>query len=239
MARTPDPSIPTGFPIRGWFAESDPGFRREILALARPKSYAAGSVIYQAGDAGRDVFGVRSGVVTLSGKFTHPDAVLVHMLRPGEWFGTVPVLIERSRRITAIARTDVDTLCVPGDQLRALLRRHPEWVVELGRDLVYYMDLGMQTASDLLIRDASARCAAVLLRLAGRRWPSGPDADLPSEIPASQTELAMLCNLSRNTFSRVVKGFSGRRLLTLGYKSLTVNNPARLREVADSGSGRP
>ena len=235
MARIPDPTVPAGFPIRGWFAESDPSFRREMLALARPKSYAAGSVIYQAGDPGRDVFGVRSGVVTLTGKFTHPDAVLLHMLRPGEWFGTVPVLVERSRRITAIARTDVELLRVPGDQLRALLRSHPEWVIELGRDLAYYMDLGMQTASDLLIRNASARCAAVLLRLAGRRWASGPDADLPSEIPASQTELAMLCNLSRNTFSRVAKEFTNRQLVTLSYRSLTVDDPARLREVADAG----
>ena len=93
----------------------------------------------------------------------------------------------------------------------------------------------MQIAADLLIRDASARCAAVLLRLASRRWASGPEADLPSEIPASQTELAMLCNLSRNTFSRVVKGFSGRRLVTLDYRSLHVNDPARLRAIADSG----
>jgi len=235
MAKTPVPSVPAGLPIRGWFADSDPCFRREILALARPKSYAAGSVIYQAGDAGRDVFGISAGVVTLQCRFTHPDAVLLHMLRPGDWFGTVPALVERSRRITVIARTDVEVLRVPGDELRALLRRHPEWVAELGRDLVYYLDLGMQVAADLLIRNASARSAAVLLRLAGRRWVSGPDADLPSEIPASQTELAMLCNVSRNTFSRVVTEFTSRRLVTLGYRSLTVNDPARLRDIADGG----
>jgi len=235
MAKTLDPSIPTGFPIRGWFAESDPSFRREMLALARPKSYAAGSVIYQAGHVGSDVFGISAGVVIVQCRFTHPDAVLLHMLRPGEWFGTVPVLIERSRRITVIARTDVELLRVPGDDLRALLRRHPEWVAELGRDVVNSLDVAMQGAADLLIRDASARCAAVLLRLAGRRWASGPDADLPSEIPASQTELAMLCNLSRNTFSRVVKEFTSRRLVMLSYRSLTVDDPARLRDVADSG----
>jgi CRP-like cAMP-binding protein len=73
------------------------------------------------------------------------------------------------------------------------------------------------------------------LRLAGRRWASPPDADLPSEIPASRTEVAMLCNVSRNTFSRVVRGFSSRRLVTLDYRSLTVNDPARLRVVADAG----
>ena len=235
MAKTPDPSVPTGFPIRGWFADSDPSFRREILALARPKSYPADKVIYQAGDAGRDMFGIKAGVVTLQCRFIHPDAVLLHMLRPGDWFGTVPVLVEQSRRITVIARTDVELLRVPGDELRAVLRRRPEWVAELGRDMVYFLDVTMQGAADLLIRDASARCAAVVLRLAGRRWASGPDADLPSEIPASQTELAMLCNLSRNTFSRVVKEFTSRRLVTLSYRSLTVDDPARLREVADAG----
>ena len=233
MSKTPGPNVPTGLPIRGWFADSHPGFRREILALARPKSYAAGSVIYQAGDAGRDVFGISAGVVTLQCRFTHPDALLLHLLRPGEWFGTVPALLEQSRRITVSARTDVQLLRVPGDELRALLRCHPEWVGELGRDMVYYLDLAMQGAADLLIRNASARCAAVLLRLAGRRWASGPDADLHSEIPASQSELAMLCNVSRNTFSRVVKEFTSRRLVTLGYRSLTVNDPARLRVLAD------
>jgi len=235
MAKTRSPSVPTGFPIRGWFADSRPEFRRDLLALARPKSYAAGSVIYQAGEVGQDVFGISSGVVTLQSKLTHPDAVLLHMLRPGEWFGTVPVLLVRSRRITAVARTDVELLRVPGDELRAMLRRRPEWIAEIGRDVAHYMDLGMQIAADLLIRDASARCAATLLRLAGRRWTSGPDADLPSEIPASQADLAMLCNVSRNTFGHVVKEFSSRRLVTLNYRSLTVNNPARLRVVADAG----
>ena len=235
MAQPRGASLQTSFPIRGWFADCPPRFRREFLALGRPKFYAAGSVIYQAGEVGQDVFGISSGVVTMQSRLTHPDAVLLHMLRPGEWFGTVPVLLKRDRRITAVARTDVNLLRVPGDELRALLKRHPEWFAELGRDAVYNMDLAMQLAADLLIRDASARCAAVLLRLAGRRWASGPDAGLPSEIPASQSEVAMLCNVSRNTFSRILRDFSSRRFVTVSYRSLTVSDPASLRELADSG----
>lgn len=235
MTKSSGATVESCFPIRGWFADCPPRFRREFLALGRPKFYAAGSVIYQADDVGQDVFGISSGVVTLQGKFTHPDAVLLHMLRPGEWFGTVPVLFERSRHVTAAARTDADLLRIPGDELRALLRRRPEWTVELGREATYNMDLAMQIAADLLIRNAAARCAAVLLRLAGRRWASAREADLPAEIPASQTELAMLSNVSRNTFSRVVREFSSRRLVTLDYRSLTVNDPARLRDVADAG----
>lgn len=235
MARLRGASAQSSFPIRGWFADCPPRFRREFLALGRPKFYAAGSVIYQAGEVGPDVFGISSGVVTMLSRLTHPDAVLLHMLRPGDWFGTVPVLLKRDRRITAVARTDVNLLRVPGVELRALLRRRPEWFAELGRDAVYNMDLAMQIAADLLIRDASARCAAVLLRLAGRRGAAGPDAGQPSEIPASQAEIAMLCNVSRNTFSRVLRGLSARGLVTLNYRSLTVSDPARLRDLADSG----
>lgn len=235
MADAPYPGVAASCPIRGWFAQSHPQFRSDIFALARPKSCAAGSVIYQAGDFGHDIFGISSGVVVLQGRLTHPDAVLMHLMRPGEWFGTVPALLEQSRRVTAVARTDVDLLRVPGDELLALLRRRPEWFAELGRDAVYQMDLAMQIAVDLMIRHAPARCAAVLLRLASRRWAWGADADLPSEIPASQDELAMHCNVSRNTFSRVVKGFASRGLVTLNYRTLTVDDPARLRVVADSG----
>ena len=235
MTKSSGATVESCLPIRGWFADCPPRFRREFLALGRPKFYAAGSVIYQADDVGQDVFGISSGVVTVQSKFTHPDAVLLHMLRPGDWFGIAPVLLKRSRVVTAVARTDVDLLRVPGDELRALFRRRPEWSVELGREPIYSMELAMQIATDLLIRDAAARCAAVLLRLAGRRSASATDADLPSEIPASQTEIAMLSNVSRNTFSRVVREFSSRRLVTLDYRSLTVNDPARLRDVADSG----
>jgi len=45
----------------------------------------------------------------------------------------------------------------------------------------------------------------------------------------------MRCNVSRKTFRRVVGEFSSRRLVTAGYKSLTLHDPARLRIVADSG----
>jgi CRP-like cAMP-binding protein len=117
----------------------------------------------------------------------------------------------------------------------ALLHRRPEGFIKLGHNAGYGLDLAIQCAVDLLIKDASARCAAALLRLAGRRWATDPDADLPSEIPATQTQLAMLCNVSRKTFSRVVNEFAKRGLVTVGYKSLTVNDPARLRRALDLG----
>jgi CRP-like cAMP-binding protein len=235
MAKTVDPRVPYGLPIRRWLAECSPQFREELLALGRPKSFPAGSVLYRAGDRGQDMYAIVSGVVLVQSRFTHPDAVLLHMLRPGEWFGTLDWLHERGRRFTTIARTDVDLLRISNDQLQALLQSRPEGFVKIAGHAAYGLDLAMQCAADLLIKRAPARCAAGLLRLSGRRWASDPEADLPSDIPASQAELAMLCNVSRKTFSRVILELSQAGLVTLGYRSLTVNHPARLRVIADTG----
>ena len=237
MASTHVPGVPGDFPIRGWLASCSPQFRREFLALARPKSVTAGSVMFRAGDIGRDLFGIVSGVVLLEARFTHPDAALLHMLRAGDWLGMLVWISERSPRFfSAVARTDVELLHVPASEMNALLKRHPEATAELFRSAIWAMEVALQCAADLLIKDASARCAAVLLRMAGRRWASDPQANLPSEIPASQAELAMLCNVSRKTFSRVVGEFSKLGLVTVGYKSLTVDDPAGLRLTAELGS---
>ena len=60
-------------------------------------------------------------------RFTRPDAVLLPMLRVGEWLGTLDWVAERSRRFfCTVARTDVELLRVPGGEMQALLRSRPE-----------------------------------------------------------------------------------------------------------------
>jgi len=71
-----------------------------------------------------------------------------------------------------IAKTDAELLRISGDVLQALLRRHPEDVFNITHNAAYFLDVAMQCAADLLIRDASALCAATLLRLTGQRWAS-------------------------------------------------------------------
>lgn len=222
-------------PVRGWFAECSPGLRHEILALARPKTVPADWVFFRAGDVGGDLFAIVSGVVSLQSRFTHPDAVLFHLLWPGEWFGSLESGTDRRRRFTATTRCEVQVLRVPGKELQALFRRRPEGFALLGLNAGHGLDVAMQAAADLLIRNASARCAAVLLRLAGRRWAVGEDSSASVEIPASQSELAMLCNLSRSYFSRVMRDLAARNLVTVNYKSLTLRDPVRLRSVAEGG----
>lgn len=222
-------------PVRGWFADCSPAFRSALLAAARPRQFEAGAMLYRAEETTTDLFAILTGVITVQCRFAHPDAVLLHFLWPGHWFGSLDVLAGRRRRYSAIARTNVALLQIPSGDVRALLQAFPEGAARLGGNAVYGFDMSMQAAADLLIRDAAARCAAVVLRLADRRWASGHQADVPVEIPVSQTELAMLCNVSRKTLSGVLRRFAEEGLLTAGYRTLTLHRPRLLRIVSDAG----
>lgn len=225
----------TTVPLRGWFAQTSEEYRRDLLALGRVKSCVPGETLYRAGDRSDDYYGIIRGVILLQGRFPHPDAVMFHMLHAGDWVGSVPVLTNRIRYATASARTEAELLLIPGDELRALLRRKPQHALELSMDLAYHLDVALQAAADLLIRDSEARCAAALLRLGGCRRTSDPGMNGPSEVPASQAELAMLTNTSRNTLNGALGRFAESGFITLGYRAVRIENPARLRQIADGG----
>jgi CRP-like cAMP-binding protein len=220
-------------PWRGWFAASHPEFRRQLLQLARPRFCPADSVLYRADEQSHELFGLVSGIVEVQARLPHPDALLMHFIHPGHWFGGSPIVASGPRRVTARARTDTELLSVPGNDLRTLLAQQPQWWQEIGREVVFAFDMALLTASDLLIRDVSARCAAVVLRFADRRSSLDPDFARQSQIPAAQSELAMACNVSRNTFAAVLRRFEEAGWIRSGYRSILVLDPAALRRLAD------
>jgi CRP-like cAMP-binding protein len=87
----------------------------------------------------------------------------------------------------------------------------------------------MTALVDSVIPDSRLRCVATLLRISDRR-----NADpSPVTLPISQTDLSQLCNLSRQTSGDVLRALEAEGLVTLGYRSITLNDPARLRALGD------
>lgn len=83
-----------------------------------------GTKIMRSGDTGRELFAVVSGVVELSasrGSNTTPLAVI----GPGESFGETEFLREQTRRVDAVALTDVELLVVSQGYLNGLREKHP------------------------------------------------------------------------------------------------------------------
>jgi len=212
----------------GWLSATPAEFQEAILSRCAWGRLEAGAPIQAGGEEAGELIGLARGIVAMR---TMP---IMHFVHPVFWFGYVPILTGQPRRIAASARSPVWLARIPQATVRALLAERPEWWRHLMQLSIIYGDVSQTVAADLLIRDSERRCAAVLLRLGGRRF-GGPDDKVPLEVSVTQNELAGAANLSRNSVGTMVQRLKERALIEPGYRGMTIRSPAALRAFVDRG----
>ena len=218
----------------GWLSLTPPEFRSAILSRCGWQSYDPGAPIQTGGEESGELIGLAQGVIEMRTILGPAETPIMHFAHPPFWFGYVPVFTDRPRRIAVSAKTKVWVGRVSQIDLSALLTERPQWWRHLFYLAIVYGDVSQTVAADLLIRDSERRCAAVLLRLGGRRFPT-PDDKRPSEVQVTQSELAGAANLSRNSVGTMLHRLAARGLIELGYRGVTVVSPAALRALVDEG----
>lgn len=218
----------------GWLSAAPAEFQLAILSRCEWRRIEAGAPIQAGGEEDGELIGLAKGIVEMRTILGRADTPIMHFAHPVFWFGYVPVLTGRPRRIAASARTPVWLARIPQAAVRALLAERPEWWRHLMQLSIIYGDVSQTIAADLLIRDSERRCAAVLLRLGGRRF-AGPEDKEPVEIPVTQNDLAGAANLSRNSVGAMLQRLAARGLIEQGYRGVAVRAPKALRAFVDQG----
>ena len=95
-----------------------------------------------------------------------------------------------------------------------------------GRGGVADGDIALNIATDLMIRDSERRCAAVLLRLSGRRF-SDPRVPEPVQVSITQADLADAANLSLTSVRSMLLRLAERGLIEQGYRDIVCGTPPR------------
>jgi CRP/FNR family transcriptional regulator, cyclic AMP receptor protein len=219
---------------RGWLSGTPPDFQRAILSRCAWQSLEAGAPVQEGGEEIGELVGLARGIVEIRPVLGRADTPIVHFAHPVFWFGYVPIVGGGPRRLAAAAKTPLWLGRIPQAAVRKLLNQRPEWWRELTRLSIIYGDVAQNVAADLLIRDNERRCAAVLLRLGGRRFP-GPEDGAPVEVPVTQDDLAGATNLSRNSVGTMLKKLKARGLVEPGYRGMTICLPKALRAFLDQG----
>ena len=209
-------------------------FQRAVLSRCDWACLEAGAPIQFGGEERGELIGLARGIVELRTILGRADTPIMHFAHPVFWFGFVPIVSSRPRPLAASAKTQVWVARIPQADLGALLAERPEWWRHLIPPSLVYGDVAVTIAADLLIRDSERRCAAVLLRLSGRRS-AGPKDSEPVEVAVTQDELAGAANLSLTSVRTMLSRLKARRLIELGYRGMIVCAPAALRAFVDQG----
>jgi CRP-like cAMP-binding protein len=213
----------------GWLGGQPAAFRQAMLAIADWRVVAPGQTVSRAGDDRGGIWGIAAGQISMMSGFDVVESTIVDIQLPGSWGGTGP-LFRKARGADAVARTPSLLAFVAQSRLLRLLDGHSSWwqaLGELNTDLMFRYGLSL---ADMLLRDPTQRCVAVLLRLCDCRLRDYA-VGLPVKIMCSQDEFGTMTNLSRQAAGGILRDLERQGHIEVRYRTITLIHAKSLRAM--------
>jgi CRP-like cAMP-binding protein len=168
-----------------------------------------------------------AGAVKLVRQAHQGDEALLFIREPGFWFGEYALLTGEKTLVTVIAKTKTRLLILPKVEIDRIANEEPLYfryfaMLAIGRISAYVK--ACIHASSL---EPEARLRGQLYVLSQMKMEE-LDAQPPVELPYSQSELASLIGVSRQTVNQLVRALVAEGLIEGGFKYVRVLAPQEL-----------
>ncbi len=199
----------------------------EVAAVAVPRQFNGGEVVFREGDASDTCYIVRSGRARAIRE--HPDgrSITLANFGPGEIFGELAMFDDERRSATVEVIESTEAIAILGGDMRRLLREHPDIAVKL----ISALGRRLRETNERLARQSfqtvQSRVAAVLVQLVEAERGEGAGAG-DVLITSTQADLAQLAGSSRESASRFLAVLERAGIISQGRGKLTVHDPAAL-----------
>lgn len=204
-----------------------------IVRNARKIHLGRGKPIYRSGEPCQNFYVVGYGVAALS-VHAEPDREKILELRgAGECIGEENMLAEQPHAITASMLTDGMLVCVPRQAVLETLEHHPKLAQEIIADLsrrTLHLVRQIESKSN---RSGTERVVGYLMQASGRTDPFVQDVNL--SVP--KCIVASLLDLTKESFSRVLRDLTERGLIEVQGRSIRLLDPSRLAQLCHRGRG--
>lgn len=206
--------------------------REELAAHAYPTSFAAGDLIFAAGDPGQTMMAVLKGTVRIGLVTATARDVVLGDCHQGDVFGEVALFDGGPRSADARAQTNVELLVLERRDVFSVLQRHPDGALRLLELLCGRLRRSDERMQELAFLDISTRLARAILRIL--ESPAHSGAKRPVRLAFSQTELGNMIGSARENVNRCLKGWQRRGLVDLKDGWLIIRDEKGLGILADT-----
>lgn len=149
--------------------------------------------------------------------------LLLDLLQPGEYFGTLPLLGDGQYQEAAYAHTDCCVMTTDEPAFMSILHTHPDVAVKLIGINARRLSRARNTIRDLTTTNVERRIVSVLLSLADK-FGKIQEKDILIDLPLSRKDLADMTGTSTETVSRIMSRFQQDGYITSGRKWIAVRN---------------
>jgi CRP-like cAMP-binding protein len=199
----------------------------------RESGYIAGESIYFSGDEASQLYVVASGQIKLLRHSLIGQDVLVDILSPGEFFGTLSTSEGKTFADTAQAQTAACVLSIASHDFRGLLVSYPS----VALSVLDITDQRLAEAHEML-RQLSAhsveqRIAYILLKLADKLGEK-QDVGLLIQMPLTRDDIARMSGTSTETASRIMSQLQKDGLIQSGRQWVAIVKRQQLVQIAEA-----
>jgi CRP/FNR family transcriptional regulator len=214
------------------------GLPREIsgrlLAGERAVTLAAGETLFERGDAGDGCYWLRSGVVKVCVASDKGEQRILAILGPGAIVGEMAMIdgLPRSASVQAVRACELTF--VSRAAFTEVLRQHPELYADIVRTLatrLRHSDEDMAASSFLTVR---ARVARALMQFAQQLGEDAGDGLLAIPHRITQSDLAAMAGVARESVSRTLRDWKRNRLLERASSTGYVVHKTKLEREAQA-----
>ena len=203
-----------------------------LIAYGNTATHARGKMILQKGDPGDSLMVVLSGRVKISTMSIDGRESVLNFVEPGRSFGEIAIFDGKPRSADATAMEPSELFVLRRSDLIGFIERQPEVTFRVIGMLCEKLRRTTEQMEESTLLHMAPRVAKGLLRLAstyGRRQ----GERIRIELKLSQRELGGYVGLARENINRQLATWRSEGLITMADGYITLEDPARLRVIAE------
>lgn len=200
------------------------------LLLARESRFKRvdkGEILFFQYDPSDTAYIVRSGEISIVLNSSDGREMVINEMHSGDLFGELGILTRRPRSTSAIARTKVELLIIPGQAFLQVIGSEPQFTLQMLEMTASRLQMSGKRESALAFLDAQARLARLLLELEEQEKDKG-------YVTISQDELANHTGLIRQTVAKALGKWRRSGWLITGRGRILILNRKALEELKNN-----
>jgi CRP-like cAMP-binding protein len=205
------------------FADLGPDELQRISNLCHTQHLGVGEVLFQKGDPGNALYGVRRGQIRIETGASDGSRLTLNFMGSGDLFGEVAVLDGQSRTADATAGEPTELFVLRREDFLSHLEREPKVAIKIIMLLCQRIRWQSERMEESMLEALPVRLARRLCALS---------ADYGSEVHISQEQLGIFVGAARESVNRQLQIWRKDGILDLQRGRILLKNPNKLTTIA-------
>jgi CRP-like cAMP-binding protein len=181
------------------------------------KKVPAGTVLFQEGDRGEEMYIIQSGKVKISKRIRGVEKTLA-TLEKGEFLGEMAILNDKPRSAAAETVEESDLLVIDRKTFDTLIRGNPEITIRFIKRLADRLREANEQMEALMIKDNTSRLVSILAKQVKDQKKAG-------ELSISIDDLAGLAGIEKTQAKTVLEKLASVKIVELtGGETIRILN---------------